>query len=172
MYQIIGCLAVKHTLLRFISDRKIKLKYPNDIYVENDDYIYKKIAGVLSEHSYSGNKCTESILGIGVNINQTEFDNVISNKATSILLLGYRLDKDRILEELKRNINSYICKSEDEVFTEWTTELAIVGKEVIVVNKSEKYIVNNIDENGTLYASNNNEEIKINNGDSIIYDLG
>jgi len=172
IYQIIGCLAVKQTLLNFISDRNIRLKYPNDVYVENDENLYKKIAGVLSEHSYSGRKCTESILGIGINVLQTKFDDTISNKATSILLLGYCLDKDEILEDLKNNINDYINKSEDEVFTEWTTELAIVGKEVIVVNKSQKYRVDKIDENGTLYASNSNEEIKINNGDSIIYDLG
>jgi BirA family biotin operon repressor/biotin-[acetyl-CoA-carboxylase] ligase len=159
-------------LSSFISDRKIKLKYPNDVYVENDENIYKKIAGVLSEHSYSGNKCTESILGIGVNINQTEFDNVISNKATSAKLLGYNLEKERVLQELKNNIDHYVNRAESKVFAEWINELDIVGKAVIVVNKSQKYIVDNIDENGTLNASSNNEKIKINNGDSIIYDLG
>lgn len=172
MYQIIGCLAVQQTLLTFITDKKIKLKYPNDIYVENDENRYKKIAGVLSEHSYSGRKCTESILGIGVNINQTEFDNVISNKATSAKLLGYSLENDRVLEELKSSINNYVNRNEDEVFTEWVNELDIIGKEVIVINKPGKYIVNAIDENGTLNARYNDEKIKINNGDSIIYDLG
>ena len=42
-----------------------KIKWPNDIYVNN-----KKIAGILIESFISGKKVQNSIIGIGVNLNQ------------------------------------------------------------------------------------------------------
>ncbi len=47
----------------------IKIKWPNDIYVQN-----RKIAGILIEHSIIGNIISHTIIGIGVNINQTDFN--------------------------------------------------------------------------------------------------
>ncbi|MEJ6617293.1 MAG: biotin--[acetyl-CoA-carboxylase] ligase [Crocinitomicaceae bacterium] len=55
-----------------------KIKWPNDIYVNN-----KKIAGVLIENQLSSSHIKNSIIGIGLNINQREFDGL---NATSILL--------------------------------------------------------------------------------------
>lgn len=46
----------------------VKIKWSNDIYVEN-----KKIAGILIEHIITGSSITHSIIGIGININQTDF---------------------------------------------------------------------------------------------------
>ena len=46
----------------------IKLKWPNDIYVED-----KKIGGVLIESLLQGISLTSSIAGIGLNINQQQF---------------------------------------------------------------------------------------------------
>ena len=57
---------------------KSKIKWPNDIYINN-----KKIAGVLIENQLSSSAIKNSIIGIGLNINQLEFDGL---NATSILL--------------------------------------------------------------------------------------
>ncbi|MDR2972005.1 MAG: biotin--[acetyl-CoA-carboxylase] ligase [Bacteroidales bacterium] len=51
-----------------IPDTPVKIKWPNDIYVEN-----KKIAGILIEHIIIGSSIAHSIIGIGVNVNQTDF---------------------------------------------------------------------------------------------------
>lgn len=45
-----------------------KVKWPNDIYVGD-----RKICGILIKHSLMGNEISHSILGVGININQTEF---------------------------------------------------------------------------------------------------
>ncbi len=45
-----------------------KIKWPNDIYFEQ-----KKVAGILIENTLRGNKIVHSIVGIGLNINQTVF---------------------------------------------------------------------------------------------------
>ena len=53
-------------LLKFGLNASIK--WPNDIYVNG-----KKIAGVLIENQMSGMMLSGSIIGIGLNINQTDF---------------------------------------------------------------------------------------------------
>jgi BirA family biotin operon repressor/biotin-[acetyl-CoA-carboxylase] ligase len=53
-----------------------KIKWPNDIYV-ND----QKIAGILIENSIRSSRISETIIGVGLNVNQTVFDGV---NATSI----------------------------------------------------------------------------------------
>lgn len=60
-----------------------KIKWPNDIYAGG-----KKISGMLIENSFSGKDIGTSVIGIGVNINQTNFDNVAN--ATSVKLLSNR----------------------------------------------------------------------------------
>src|SRR5690554_2262357 len=59
----IASLAVKNTLDQFTDD--IRIKWPNDIYWKD-----KKIAGILIENDISGRVITNSIIGIGININQ------------------------------------------------------------------------------------------------------
>ena len=54
----------------------VKVKWPNDILVNG-----KKVCGVLIENAIQGNKISNSIIGIGVNINQEIFTN---SHATSI----------------------------------------------------------------------------------------
>ena len=56
---------------------KVKIKWPNDIYVGD-----KKIAGVLIENTLRDTNLQHSIIGIGVNINQKEF--ISTKKAISL----------------------------------------------------------------------------------------
>lgn len=46
----------------------VKVKWPNDIYVGN-----KKIAGILIQNNVKGKELEYSIVGIGINVNQSEF---------------------------------------------------------------------------------------------------
>ncbi len=46
-----------------------EIKWPNDIYVNG-----KKIAGILIENQLGNNRCKSSIIGIGMNVNQTDFN--------------------------------------------------------------------------------------------------
>jgi BirA family biotin operon repressor/biotin-[acetyl-CoA-carboxylase] ligase len=54
------------------------VKWPNDVYVGS-----KKIAGILIENSVTNQFITSSILGIGLNVNQLEFEGL---NATSLQL--------------------------------------------------------------------------------------
>ncbi len=62
-----------------------KIKWPNDIYI-ND----KKICGILIEHTLCGANLSASILGIGININQTLFESDAPNPTSLLLELKQR----------------------------------------------------------------------------------
>ncbi len=52
----------------------VTIKWPNDIYIG-----HKKVAGMLIENMISGNSITESIIGIGFNLNQEGFSAALPN---------------------------------------------------------------------------------------------
>ena len=54
--------------LKIYTSAFIKLKWPNDIFIDN-----KKIGGILIENQLKGMSLSDSIVGIGLNINQENF---------------------------------------------------------------------------------------------------
>jgi len=88
-------------VLEELSIPNIKIKWPNDIMSDN-----KKIAGILIENSIKSDSKIESIIGIGVNVNQKIFDNFINASSLSAITnLEFDLDTilDRILFQIKKN---------------------------------------------------------------------
>lgn len=70
------------------------VKWPNDIYVGE-----RKIAGILIENDIKGGVMSRSIAGIGLNVNQTEFDLSLPNPTSMRLVTGVEYDR---LEVLRR----------------------------------------------------------------------
>jgi len=84
----------------------LKIKWPNDILSAN-----KKIGGVLIENIYKKNELSGTVIGIGLNVNQENFENL--PQASSIKnILGYSLSLEvllnDILTELTMRFNLYI----------------------------------------------------------------
>ncbi len=81
-----------------------KIKWPNDIYYED-----RKVAGILIENRISGNHLEHTIIGIGINVDQTIFlsdaPNPISIKQI-ISEKGIKIDysKERIMREISEEI--------------------------------------------------------------------
>ena len=74
---IIASLAVQKTLSDLGLEAKIK--WPNDILIGK-----KKICGILVENVLAGEKINSSVIGIGLNVNQSAFGDLVN--ATSIYL--------------------------------------------------------------------------------------
>jgi len=71
-------LAVYDFVKGYIPNNEVKIKWPNDIYIDE-----KKVAGILIENSIQGSEFQQSIAGIGININQEKF---ISNAPNPVSL--------------------------------------------------------------------------------------
>jgi BirA family biotin operon repressor/biotin-[acetyl-CoA-carboxylase] ligase len=79
-------LGVCRFLQNELNDLDVTIKWPNDLFVGD-----KKIGGILIENTLSGNSLLASVVGIGLNINQTHFPDLPF--ATSYkLLTGKELD--------------------------------------------------------------------------------
>lgn len=79
-----------------LTNRESRVKWPNDVVVDG-----KKISGILCQ-----TKGRSILIGIGVNVNQLEFDSTISDSATSLSLLtqkGFNLEMvlSKFLENFK-----------------------------------------------------------------------
>lgn len=84
---------------RLLLSDKIFVKWPNDIYI-ND----KKTSGILIENIFRGMTWEYAVVGIGINVNQTYFDQTLS-KATSLYLSsGNIFDKEKIVVDIRNGI--------------------------------------------------------------------
>ena len=73
-------------------DIEAKIKWTNDIYVGD-----RKLVGILIEHSLSSATLRRTIVGIGINVNQTEFDPSLPNPVSMAQLLGRELIVEEVL---------------------------------------------------------------------------
>jgi len=84
----IASLAVADFLELFTTD--IQIKWPNDIYMGNG-----KIGGILIENEVTQEWLSSSIIGIGVNLNQTAFGTHLPNPVSLIQSIHTELDIDQ-----------------------------------------------------------------------------
>ena len=72
-----------------------QIKWTNDIYVDG-----KKIAGVLIEHSLVSSGINYTVVGIGLNINQKQFDHSLPNPTSMALVTGRDFCREEISQRL------------------------------------------------------------------------
>ncbi|MEN9971854.1 MAG: hypothetical protein RIS20_201 [Bacteroidota bacterium] len=121
-------LSVHKLLLRLGIDASIK--WPNDIYVGS-----KKIAGILIENQLEGNHISWVIAGIGLNVNQCQFE---TTNATSVqLVTGTTFRIKTILNELTDIINGYLRQwntIEDSLKSDYESLLYQKGQQAVFLD--------------------------------------
>lgn len=93
-----------------VSLAKPKLKWPNDLVLNG-----KKLSGILAQMQLSGDEIDYVVVGIGVNLFQTEFPEEISKTATSLLL------EDGIEASEMENKSDFREKMENAIVKWWAT---------------------------------------------------
>ena len=97
MLNQLASLSILDTLSKFL-EQKIEIKWPNDVYADN-----KKISGILINNIVKGGIINSSVIGIGINVNQTNFNKKYI--ATSMKLLSERdFELNEIEKILMKNI--------------------------------------------------------------------
>lgn len=175
IYQAIGAI-VSAQALRKATERaaNFKIKYPNDVMAQMPDNSFGKICGVLAEHTFQGSICTESVIGIGVNINQTIFSGITANTPTSLKLLCNRdFSTNEILELMTDNFLNIYNLDYSKLFGIWNAELNFNNKRVKVKDRVGNYEICELLQEGKVKIKNldSNKIEYIDNGDSIRYDL-
>lgn len=95
--------------LREISGLEAGIKWPNDIVIHG-----KKLCGILTETSPDGSWV---VIGIGINVNMTEFPDELKDKASSLLLETGRTESlsrtAAVVLKKFRRFYQVFCKTED-----------------------------------------------------------
>ena len=73
----------------------LSIKWPNDIYVGD-----RKICGILIENQLQGGCIKDSIIGVGLNVNQQHFVSDAPNPVSLANLTGRLLDRELLLQQL------------------------------------------------------------------------
>jgi BirA family transcriptional regulator, biotin operon repressor / biotin---[acetyl-CoA-carboxylase] ligase len=97
---IVTSLAIVKALQSF-NIPKLNVKWPNDILSEN-----KKVCGILIENVIKNNRLECSIIGVGLNVNQTEFKQ-LPNASSLKLLTGTVYNIDELLQLILFNLKNY-----------------------------------------------------------------
>jgi BirA family biotin operon repressor/biotin-[acetyl-CoA-carboxylase] ligase len=96
--------------LRFYFD-KVKIKWPNDIYVGE-----KKIGGILIENLIQGTVLSSSVVGIGLNINQIGFEYA---RATSLAdSAGHSFVLNEEFSKLVHHLDAWYLKLKSSQYNE------------------------------------------------------
>lgn len=119
--------------LKSKTELPVTVKWPNDIYVDN-----KKIAGILIENKLKGNKIEASIVGIGVNINQVNFDT-----ASTITSLSNLTDKAHyVIKDLAVELFASIQKEYNTLFTHsWQPQLNCYNELLFWKDQEKPFLV-------------------------------
>ena len=72
---------------------KLSIKWPNDIYIGD-----KKMGGILIENKLQSSLISQSVVGIGLNINQTSFSPDLPNPTSLVLETGEQNDRVDMIE--------------------------------------------------------------------------
>ena len=87
--------SIIETLEEYYSLSNLKIKWPNDIYFE-----HKKLCGMLIQNTIKGNNIENSIIGIGLNVNQTEFSSALPNPVSLKQIKKTDFNNDEILQKI------------------------------------------------------------------------
>lgn len=109
------------------------IKWPNDIYIRD-----RKAGGMLIENRVQGKKWKWSVIGLGLNINQKEFEPDLH--ATSLYILGNRKCNP---EKLARALHQEIMDSvSSEAFFDLEKTVTLYNSHLYKKNENVKLIIN------------------------------
>jgi len=80
-----------------------QVKWPNDMVSAG-----RKIGGILIENSMQGSRVSSSVVGIGLNVNQTRFAFAGGNPTSMKLLLGRTIDREDVFTDALKYLTTWI----------------------------------------------------------------
>lgn len=119
-------------VLRKIIGSDCKIKWPNDIYAGNN-----KLGGILIENIIRGQKLKYAIIGIGINVNQRQFPDLMRSTSLSIIA-GHSFNRNLLLKQF--------CKALDHRYRELkeltsTNHLRYYYQNLFGLKETRKFIV-------------------------------
>ena len=160
-----------HDLVTCLLDSKhdIKIKWPNDILV-ND----KKISGILIENLIRADSVINSVIGIGLNVNQINFHKEVNNATSIKLLTNINFSIDEILGRLCTSIEKWYLRlkygDRIELKNEYLSRLYLLNTENVFYDKHGKFfegIIKDVGYDGKIHVKVKENILKFGNKELI-----
>lgn len=148
---------------------EVSIKWPNDIVINR-----KKLSGILTELCVQDGR-NYVIVGIGINVNEEEYPEELSDKATSLLIETGRLwNREELTESVISKLMDFMDKYEETgnlrfIRLHYNDLLINKDSEVFIIGtgnngneseNAEKVISRGIDETGALLVEDSDGNIK------------
>lgn len=154
------------SITNFLASLNIeaKIKWPNDIYIEDD-----KVGGILIENVVKGGMVVKSVVGIGLNVNQVSFNKSFLNPSSLKLKTNNTYDLNELLDQLLNYLDSFYlnfkAKKNANIDEQYLQNL-------YRINQSANFEINGSKVNATIIGVSNNGmlQLKIKN-DIQLFDL-
>ncbi len=157
-FNVLIALAAVETVVS-CTDATIQIKWPNDIMADG-----KKIAGILIENSYKSNLTFTAVVGIGMNLNQTNFDHL--PQANSLVnITGVEWDPEFMARMLVENIEKMRAELKDNSSELWERYNQLLFKRDVpsvfedTIGNRFMGIITSVNEQGQLVVLEENDSI-------------
>jgi BirA family biotin operon repressor/biotin-[acetyl-CoA-carboxylase] ligase len=164
---LIGSLAVADAV-DAVTGLSTTCKWPNDVLIDQ-----KKVCGMLLESTSGSGGIEKVILGIGINVNQTDFPEGLLHKATSLRNeCGKEIDRATllasVLEELENRYEQLSHFPSGQLLNDWKLKALLFGKKITVLESEFSYTATAVDvaeDGGLIIQTEDGEKKKILAGD-------
>ena len=115
---------------------RANIKWVNDIYIDG-----KKLGGILCESSYMGNDLEYVIIGIGLNIFESNYPAELKGKITNLRHYTHKyIDIDVLASEIGNRLNYYLNHEEPLTYIDmYRAYSCVLDSEVIVEDRGNIY---------------------------------
>lgn len=140
------------------TGERIWIKWPNDIYYKD-----RKIAGILIENSINSSVVQQSILGVGINVNEDDFPKELPNPTSLKLITGKEKNLESVFNELCSCIEArYLQLKREEYSTlnrDFDAILYRMGEWHQFLSERVKFegMIKGVDKRGRLLVMHKNE---------------
>ncbi|HEY2720119.1 MAG TPA: biotin--[acetyl-CoA-carboxylase] ligase [Chitinophagaceae bacterium] len=177
-FYLSACIAgATHQFLNHHTGRELKIKWPNDLYWRN-----QKLGGILIENIIQADKKESktgikqkdeissnsnwqwAVIGIGININQTHFQDLLSNPVSLRQITGKSFDTIQLAKDLCKTIDVWYRQlteeGRDPILKSYNDALYKVNEPVKFRKDNRNFIavVKSVDRNGQLIIQHSLEE--------------
>ncbi len=147
-----------------LLNEQLSIKWPNDVYYGN-----QKLGGILIENTLSNNNIKHSVVGIGINVNQTQFDGELTGEAISIIqVLDKNFDLQILLSRICETIEAAYLKlkeGQNELLKKQYLDKLYRGKQRALFKSNGRVFegkITGIEDSGLLLLDINGEIQKFN----------
>lgn len=158
LLSLVTGVAVHKFLSKYLN--KLYIKWPNDVLVDN-----KKICGILLEGKMN-NSSKMVVIGIGININQTSFNDDINLLTTSLKKeLNINFDIDLLIKEL----SNILVKEIDEYINGNISYIEYLRTNLYGINKLIEFTRNDVLCEGIILDIHTDGRLIVKEKDKILY---